>query len=144
LKVFYSFLIIVVSAILVLLPVQKGVYDFRTTHRIDIVTIVTSNVTDNATVQLFKPIYTNDTSTLTFLSHSVNDAPLFWSYNGTSRALVIIGLAPSVTRSLEIGYDIDTLPSSMNKFCDVLPMIWILIWFAFPILSCVAIWTGRA
>lgn len=144
-RIFYSFLIVVCSAILILLPVTTGVYDYRTDIRTDNFAVTTDNTSDNSTVQLFKAIYDDDISTLEFSSDDVDDAPYYSSYNSTSRALVIAGLAVSTIRTLEVSYDVDAVSEgALSTFLDLLPWIWIIIWVAFPIAGLVAIWTGRA
>lgn len=144
-RIFYSFLIVVCSAILILLPVTTGVYDYRTDIRTDNFAVITDNTSDNSTVQLFKAIYDDDISTIEFSSDDVDDAPYYSSYNSTSRALVIAGLAVSTIRTLEVSYDVDAVSEgALSTFLDLLPWIWIIIWVAFPIAGLVAIWTGRA
>lgn len=144
-RVFYSFLIIVCSTILLLLPVSTGIYDFRTDQQEDSFTITTGISEEEATVQLFDNIYENDTSTISLLSHDVNDSPIFSSYNGTTRALVVAGLSDNTTRTLDVSYDreANNMNGSITGFLDILPWIWILIWVAFPVAALIAIWTGR-
>lgn len=145
-RIFYSFLIMFVSAILIILPISAGVYDFQTDLREDNFTVTTAVGSDNCTVQLLKPIYDNDTSTITVSSRDVDDEPLYSSYNCTTRALTIIGLAEDATRSLTITYDVDAIPGSnaLATFLSYLSFIWIIMWVALPISAIVSIWTGRA
>jgi len=137
----------VASTILFLLPVSTGIYDFRTDQRNDIFTVTTPVATTNATVQLAKPIYDNDTSTLVLTSgSSILDVPLYSSYNTTTRALLVIGLSDNLTRSLTVAYDVsaDGLTGAMGTLLDFIPFIWMLMVIAFPVSALVAIWTGRA
>jgi hypothetical protein len=131
---------------LILLPVSRGVYDFKTDKRTDTFNLVTTPVgSTNATVQLLKYIYDNDLSTVEISSNNTADLPLYFSYNGTSRALVIAGLSANSTHSFNVSYDVDALGMpAMITFVNLLPSIWILIWVAFPTAGLIAIWTGRA
>lgn len=139
-KIYYSFLIILCSVLLILLPVNQGVYNFKNAQRTDTFTI-TTGATPNATVQLFKVLTDNDTNTIEFLSYDVNDAPLFSSYNGTTRALNITGLAQNTTRSLEVGYDTPVITNaSMVLFLNIIPWIWVLVWVMFPVMAMVVMW----
>jgi hypothetical protein len=134
------------SVILILLPISQGVYDFQTDLREDNFTVITALATTNTTVQLFKPLYDDDTSTIDIYSHDADDSPLYSSYNGTTRALVITGLAENTTRVIDVTYDIDAITDSdsLSTFLSYLPFIWILMWIALPIAGIIAIWTGRA
>ena len=145
-RIFYSFLIMFTSVILIILPITSGVYDFKTDLREDNFTITTATGTTNSTVQLFKAVYDDDDSTIEILSHDVDDAPLLSSYNTTSRALVVIGLAENTTRQIDVTYDIDAIENSasLSTFLGYLAWIWIIMWIALPVAGLVAIWTGRA
>ena len=144
-RIFYSFLIIVCSSILILLPVTAGVYDYRTDIRTDNFAVSTAVGADNTTVQLFKDIFDDDASTVEISSDEVSDAPYWVSYNGTSRALLVAGLTANTTRTLDISYDTDAIgEGGITNFLGILPWVWIIIWVAFPIGGLVAIWTGRA
>ena len=144
-QIFTSFLIILCSTILILLPVSDGVYDYRTDLREDNFTVITGAGTDNSTIQLFKSLYDDDTSTIDLLSHDADDSPYLSSYNTTTRALVVAGLGENITRIIDVTYDIeaDNMSGGISGFLDILPWIWILIWVAFPAAAVIAIWTGR-
>lgn len=143
-RIFYSFLVVLVSAVLALLPITQGIYDFQTDQREDNFTVTTGAVT-NTTVQLFTTLYDNDTSTIEILSHDSDDSPLYNSYNTTTRALLITGLAENTTRTIDVTYDVNALgdSSGISTFVGYLAYIWIIIWVAFPIAALIAIWTGR-
>lgn len=144
-RIFYSFLIIACSSILIILPVTAGIYDFRTDIRTDNFAVTTAVGADNSTVQLFKDIYDDDASTVDISSDDVDDAPYWVSYNTTSRALLVAGLAANTTRTLSISYDKDAIgEGGITAFLGVLPLIWIIFWVAFPVAGLAAIWTGRA
>lgn len=145
-RIFYSFLIIMCSAILILLPVTAGVYAFRTDQRTDTFTVATDVGSSNATVQLLKSIYDNDTSTIEISSYNADDIPFVSSYNTTTRALAMTGFSGNATRAVDVAYDIDALGASaaISNFLDYLPWVWILVWIAFPVGGLAAIWIGRA
>ncbi len=126
-----------------MLPVSGGIYDFRTDARDDTFTVTTTLAVTSATVQLFKPIYDDDVSTITLSSDDVDDAPIYTSYNSTSRALVMDGLDDSTTRTITTTYDVDAINmASLGTFLDILPFIWIILWVAFPVAGLAAIWLG--
>ncbi len=142
-RIFYSFLILVCSSILIMLPVTEGVYAYRTDQREDTFSITTENIT-TADVVLLKTIYDDDTSTVLFAS-SIAEVPTVSSYNGTTRNLSIAALTENTTRSLDIQYDVSAISNSaVDSFMDIIPWIWILLWIAFPVAGLAAIWTGRA
>lgn len=143
-RIFYSFMIIVCATILLLLPVSSGVYDFRTDERTDSFAVTTAVATTNATVQLLVALYNNDPVSLSFTSNNTDDNPTYSSYNATSRALGVAGLAANSTHTLGVTYDIDAVTGSgLDTFMDYLPYIWIIIWVAFPIAGLAAIWIRR-
>lgn len=120
-------------------------YDYQTDQRTDTFTVTTAVGADNTTVQLFAFIYDDDTSTLSFISDDVDDAPLFYSYNSTSRATVIIGLSENTTRSLDVSYDVDALtamPAIANIISRV-PFIWLLMIISFAPAALAALFLGR-
>lgn len=125
---------------LILLPVNQGVYNFKNTQRTDTFTVTTATTT-NTSVQLFKAITDNDTSTINLASNDADDTPLFYSYNGTTRSLTVIGLAQNTTRSLDVAYDTPVVTNAaMVGFLNVIPWIWVLIWVMFPIMAMVVMW----
>jgi hypothetical protein len=144
-RIFYSFLIVLCSTILIILPVTEGIYAFETDLREDSFTVTTDNVTTTATVQLFDEIYDDDVSTLEFASDNTSDVPVYSSYNATTRALVVAGLGTDATRTLDVTYDIDAINNDgISGYLDIVPFIWALVWIAFPVGALVAIWTGKA
>lgn len=143
-RIFYSFLIIVCSVILVILPFTEAAYDFKTDLRTDSFTVTTDNSTTNTTEQLFDYIYDDDVSTLSFMSDDTSDVPVYSSYNSTTRALVVAGLAVSTTRTLDVTYDISAFDSDpTDNLIDVFAIIWAILWVAFPIGAIVALWSGK-
>ncbi len=130
---------------MILLPITQGIYDFRTDLREDNFTVATAVGCDNTTAQLFKAIYDDDTSTIDIASHDADDSPTFVSYNTTTRATVINGLADNTTRVLDVTYDVSAFTEGgLTAFIDLLPWLWILLWIAFPTAAIAAIWFGRS
>ncbi len=141
-RVFYSFLILLTSAILFMLPVSEATYDYRTNLQEDTFTVATGagEVSDN--VSLTHVLYDNDTSTITILSNDADDAPAFSSYNTTTRALEVSGLADSTNRTLTVSYDINALSawSGVSAFADRMNLIWYLGIVAFLVIAIVVMW----
>ena len=98
-RIAQAFLVLVVSAILWLFPVSEAVYEFKTDAREDTFPISIAASETSANMTLFRPIYDDDTSTVSLLSNNSNDIPVVSSYNGTSRVLLVGGLAENSTRS---------------------------------------------
>jgi len=130
-RIFYAFIIMVTAAMLFMLPVTEGIYDFITDVREDTFTVTTGVGSTNATVQLFKAIYDDDTNT---------------SYNATNRNLVVTGLSENITRTLTVNYDIDALSNSaaVATLVSKFDLIWLLVVIAFPAAAIAAIVIGRA
>jgi len=145
-KIFYAFIIMVTAAILFMLPVTEGIYDFITDVREDTFTVTTGVGSTNATVQLFKAIYDDDTNTIELSSNDADDIPLYSSYNATNRNLVVTGLSENITRTLTVNYDIDALSNSaaVATLVSKFDLIWLLVVIAFPAAAIAAIVIGRA
>ena len=144
-KIFYSFLIIVCSTILILLPVTAGIYDFRTDVREDYLTATTGvgESSDNVTLQ--KLVYDDDSTTISVYSSDSGDVPIMTAFDATSHSVVFSGLTANTSRTLTVSYDVAAFTEGgLTAFLNILPYIWILIWVAFPIAALVAIWMGKA
>jgi len=144
-RIFYSFLIIMTSVFLFLLPLTDMVYNYRTdpvTDSFDVDTAV-GVTSDNFTLDDF--IYDDDDDTIEIES-SIDEIPGLVSYNFTSKTVWVGSLTANTTRTLEITYDIDVITDSdaINNLLDRVAWIWMLICIAFPVASLAAIWTGRA
>lgn len=144
-RIFLSFLIIVVAAILFMLPLTEASYDFRTDVRSDSYTLSTSPAITASNVTLHKPLYDNDTQTVTVFSYLATDNIAAVSYNSTTRLLELSGLVDNVTRLVDVSYDIDALGASgaISNLIDKVPWIWLLSIIAFPVAALFAIFTGR-
>lgn len=140
-KIFWSFLIIFTAVLLWIIPFTDAAHGFKTDVRIEEFT-VTTGASTNATVQLFKDLYLDDTSSIDLDSHSLNDAPLLSSYNITTRAAVITGLAGNLTRQIDVSYDIDALHDNPGVaiLIGLVPMLWVLIAVVFPLAGLFALW----
>ena len=145
-RIFYAFLVLVTAAILYMLPVTEAIYDFRTDQRSDYFNYSTSVGETTANVTLLRPVYDDDTSTISVLSDTAADIPVFSSYNTTTRATIITGLADNTTRLLTVTYDVDALSdaNAVEAIISRLDFLWLLMIIAFPIAALAAIFTGRA
>lgn len=144
-RIFWAFLIIVVSTILWLLPITTAIYDFRTDQREDTFATETGAGT-TANVTLLDDLYEDDTGSVDIDSDLATDAPLPSSYNATNQNLLVNGLTASANRTLIVTYDIDALSESeaVSNILDRLPLIWLVVIIAFPPAALFAIFTGRA
>lgn len=140
------FMVIVAAVILFMLPLTEMIYDFRTDQRADDFTVTTAAGVTTANVTLGKPVFDDDTQTISFSSNTTTDIPVVSSYNVTSRQLLIAGLTASTTRAVEVTYDIDALTgegSAISSLMDRVPAVYLLIVIAFPIAATVAVLIGR-
>jgi len=144
-RIFYAFLIVVVSAILFMLPVTEAIYDYRTDLRTDTFSTTTAAAVTSANVTLLTGLYDSDISTIDIDSDDSTDDPLANTYNATSRVLNVTGLTAATTRTLDITYDIDALEGSdaIGKIADIVPFVWMILIIAFPPAALFAIFTGR-
>lgn len=145
-RIFTAFLVLVVSAILWLLPIADGVYDFKTNVRADTFVYPTGVGVTTANVTLHKAIYDNDTHTIDLLSDTATDVPLFSAYNIPSRTLLLTGLSANTTRTLSVSYDVYALTGggAIDTLVSRLDFIWMLAVISFPIAGLAAIFTSRA
>lgn len=143
-KIFWSFLIVLTGVLLWVIPFTSAAHDFQTDLREDIFTVTTGDTT-NATVQLFKELYDDDTSSISLYSHDADDSPLYYSYNTTTRAMVVVGLAGNTTRQLDVTYDIDALNDDTLATLagTVAPWLWIAVAVVFPPGALFALWFGK-
>jgi len=145
-RIFYAFLILLVSAFLFMLPVSEAIDDYRQMQRTDTNTVDTAVAVTTGNVTLFSAIYNDDTSAITITSGLSTDVPLFSSYNTTTRLLAFSGLTANATRVITVVYFIDALSASaaVNTFLGWLPYIWLLVVVAFIPAALFAIFTNRA
>ena len=133
-KVFEGFLVLVLSSLLLLLPVSRAIYDYRTDVREDHFTVNTGPGEHSANVVLIKPLYDNDLETIFVSSNVTADHPLADSYDSNTRQLIVTGLTENESRLLAISYDVNALIgyAAVNTFLNWLPYLWYLILFVFP------------
>lgn len=143
-KAFWSFLIVFCSVLLWVIPFTDAAHNFKTDVRTDEFTVTTADST-NTTVQLFTTLYDGDSSSVDLLSHDVDDSPLLSSYNTTTRAAVITGLAGNTTRQLDVAYDVDALGNAtlITLAGVTTPWLWYAIASVFPLAALYALWFMR-
>lgn len=134
-----------VSVFLWLLPITTSAYAFRTDLREDNFTVETGVGETTGEVILFEAVYDDDTSTISIESNDADDAPLYTSYNTTSRLLDFSGLAASTNRTITVTYDVDALEgaSVFHTLMDQAPWLYILMVITLPIAGLVAVWWRR-
>lgn len=145
-KVFYAFLIMLTATILLMLPLTTMVYDFRTDQKDDTFTITTGAGVTTANVTLAKPLYDDDTQTISFTSN-VTETPAVSSYTTSTRQLLVSGLEPSDTRALVVTYDVDAIAgegTAINTLLDRVPALYLLIIISFPVAGLAAIFLNKA
>ena len=145
-RIFYAFLILLVSAFLFMLPVVEAIYDYRTMQRIETETVPTAVGVTTGNVILGIAPFENDTDVLNIISDLGTDAPAFSTYNTTNRMVSFGGLTANGTRIITITYLIDALSTvpAVNTLMGWLPFIWYLVVVAFIPAALFAIFTSRA
>lgn len=136
-RIFNGFLIIFASVVLFMLPISRGVYDFRTDVREDLFNYETGGGVTTANVVLHTPIYNDDINTIVLYSDLATDVPLFSAYNTTTRLLDITGLTVASNRTLRVNYDINALVDNvaLSTFMDWLPFIWFIVIAVLPMVA---------
>lgn len=145
-RIFWSFLIIFCAVVLWMLPFTSATYAFLTDVREDVFRYDTAVGQTAANVTLLKPVYDDDTTTISLLSSISTDLPVMTSYNVTSRLLQMNGLTDNTTRSLYVTYDIKAqeVNTAINTLINTTPLIWLLCIIVLPIAGIAAIFMGRA
>lgn len=146
-KAFWATVIIITTIFLFMLPITGAIYDFRTDIREDeFNNVETGSGETTANVTLLKPVYDDDTNTIDILSNTSDDTPAYSSYNTTTRALEVSGLAASTNRTLTVSYDINAFSGQdgFETFFDYLPYFYYVLIAIFPAAAIAAIWLGRA
>lgn len=146
-KIFYSFLILVIAVFLWMLPITDAIYDFRSDVREDSFPDVETDTGEtSANVTLLKILYDDNTNSFAILSDLSTDLPAYSSYNSTNRVLTVSGLTANTTRDLLVEYDINAFSgqAGFETFFDYLPYFYYIMVAIFPMASIAAIWVGRA
>lgn len=140
-RIYYSFLIVLVTVLLAVLPFTGATHALLTDLREDNHTITTDGASTTATVQLYKDLYDSDTSSVELVSHDIDDTPAVSSYNATTRALVITGLAVSTIRVIDVTYDVDAIDNSyFSTAITVVTYTWLIMIPLFALGSLVWLW----
>jgi len=144
-RIFYSFMIILVAVFLWLLPLSDMVYAFRTDPVTDESEVDTAVAVTTENITLDKYVYDDDIDTISVVS-SINEVPVVTSYNSTSKTVLISSLDADDSRTLSVTYDTDVITDNdaINNLLDRADWIWMLLIIAFPVASLAAIWTNRA
>lgn len=144
-RIFTSFLIVLLDIFLWLLPYQSAIYDFRTNEQIDYFNTSTGVGVVSANVSLSKELYDDDTQTFILNSDLATDDPTLTTYNGTTRVALIGGLTANTTRELEVQYDTPSFDESgaLSTFVDYVPWFWMIIISVFPLAALAYIWWGK-
>jgi len=145
-RIYQAFLVMMTTAILFLLPVSAGIYDFRTDVREDSFSVTTGVGVTSANVTLIKALYDDDISTATALSDNTTDTPTVNAYNTVTRALTIGGLQSETTRGVTVSYDVYALTGggAIDTLISRIDLIWLICLIAFPAVALAAIFVGRA
>ena len=143
-KIFYTFLVMLVTAFLFMLPVNQGVYNFLTFVKTDTAYVATAGLT-TANVTLAESLFNGDLNTVSFFSNLATDTPQTVSYNTANHVLDIAGLTTSSNRSLQITYDTSSfgtgLPgSAIAQAVSYTPWLWYVMLSIIPILAIVVLW----
>lgn len=144
-RIFYSFMIILVAVVLWLLPLSDMVYAYRTEPVTDESTLDTGVGETTADITLDNFVYDDDIDTIS-VSSSISEVPAVSSYNGTTKTVSIASLTADDSRTLSITYDVDVITDNdaINTLLDRSAWIWMLTIITFPVASLAAIWTNRA
>lgn len=140
-RIYQGFLVLAVVAILWMLPVSQAIYNFRTDIREDVFAVTTGGAETTTAVVLLRPVYDDDIGTISLLSDLATDTPTLDTYTPETQVLDISGLTAASSRELTVTYDIDALSvhTAVSIIMDLLPVIWILILVAFPVVSLIVI-----
>lgn len=144
-RVLFAFICVFLGAGLFLFPITESTYDFKTDVREDSAVVTTIGGTTGSLV-LVKPIYDDDTSTLTISSNLSSDTPTYLSYNTTSRLLSFSGLTTSSTRLITVDYDVDALADApaISTLLNLNPFLWYAFSIVFIGAAIAAMVLGRA
>lgn len=145
-RIFHSFLLIVSVAILWMVPFTEGIYDFRTDVRADTYTVNTEVGDTTTNVTLHRPVYDDDSETISVISSLGTDSPTITGYTPSTRSVGVSGLSENTTRTLTASYDVDALDthSAIDLLLDIAPILIILLLVALPPAGLVMIWKYRA
>ena len=140
-KYFQSFLIIVISAIMLMLPVPDAIKDFATASHTNVISSTTAIAATSDNITFSDALYQNNTAYIYVNSTLNSDTPNIASYNSTIRQLTVNGLIENDTRTLTAVYSVYSLGlgSSVEKLIGLLPFFWFIIIFAFMVVGVIVI-----
>lgn len=144
-RIFHSFLVIMAAIILLMLPITQSAYAFRTDVKTNTFNVSTPVATTNATVVLLNHLYDDNINTVAVTSNT-SESPIPFSWDSSTKSLIITGLSANVTHSLVVSYDVAAFATTntISILLDKLPFIWMLIVVAFAPAALVAIFMGKA
>ena len=144
-RIFYSFMIILVAVFLWLLPLSDMVYAYRTDPVTDASSVDTGVGETTADITLDNFVYDDDIDTIS-VSSSISEVPSVSSYNGTTKTVSIASLTADDSRTLSVTYDVDVITDNdaINALLDRAAWMWMLVIITFPVAGLAAIWTNRA
>jgi hypothetical protein len=142
-RIFYSFLIVFISVLFALLPFTGAIHSLLTDIKEDKFTITTAAAATNSTIQLYKPLYDDDISSIEFVSHDTDDALIASTYNSTSRELLVLGFAAGTSRSIDVSYEIDAINNTyFSTAITVATFIWLIMIAVFAVGGLIWLWWG--
>ena len=138
-KIYTGFLIVVITALLFLLPVSDAVIDFSADADVSAQSVATASVT-TAEITLPSAIYNNNHRLVTVTSSNASDTPAVTAYNTTTQNITLTGLVENTTRTLTADYYVFALEggTAIEKFTGYIPLFWILVCIAFPVVALAA------
>ncbi len=141
-RIVATFLSLVLTALLFMLPVSSAIYDYRTEPYSQTFSDLTTAGT-SANVSLFKSIYGGDYTTLECASDLATDNCTHgYYYDATSHVVQINGFTVGGTRDLIVTYDVNALTATtaLDGFLNMLPWIWYLLIIGVLAISVYVIW----
>lgn len=140
-RYFQSFLILVVSALMLMLPVPDAIKDFATTSHVNIINSTTLPAATSDNITFSDTLYQQNTAYISVNSTLSTDTPNIASYNSTIRQLTVNGLAENNTRVLTATYSVYSLGlgSAIEKLVGLLPFFWLILVFAFMVIGVIVI-----
>jgi hypothetical protein len=144
-RIFTSFLIVLIDVLLWLLPYTTAIYDFRTDIQTDYFTVFTPVGITTENVSFSKSLYGNDVQTISIYSDVDTETPTLTSYNGSTRLAEIGNLSANTTRTLTVDYDTPAFDASgaIAAFMDKIPWFWMTLLSIFPLAALIYIWWGK-
>lgn len=143
-RIFNGFLIMLCSVILWFLPITESIYAWQTDQRTDKFNVTTAPGQTTASIILHKPIFDDDTNTISF-SSNVSEVPTCSSYNATTRQVLVATLLDDTTRELDVSYDVSAFDWSptLDTVGDIAIWLYYILLALFPMAGVVYIFWGK-